>query len=314
MRVKQNASDRFREFAWLLDVTESRQPLNESSPIWVRYGIVTDKATNTRPERHPYCEINIVLEGDAGYSMIEKEKVLRKVGDLLLLGPGIPHYGVVTKFPMKFITVYFLPWIPIEMGPESDGVRILRRFTAQQTAAKRVVHLTPKLREEYQRDFEQMYNEFSQKGFGREARLRILLMELLVKLVRWEHSQGRHIGEGELEIDWQPILKVLKFLRDNYSEPIYSHNIARAAGLSESRLKRSFQKALGVSWLKFLQGYRIHRAAALMNDGSHNVTEAAMAVGFDSLSHFNVTFRSFMGTSPKNYSGPKDDSNYTPER
>jgi AraC-like DNA-binding protein len=77
--------------------------------------------------------------------------------------------------------------------------------------------------------------------------------------------------------------------------------MARAVGLSESRLKHVFQKALGISWVKYLQGYRIHRAAALLNEGKHNVTEAAMSVGFDSLSHFNVTFRSFMGKSPKNY-------------
>jgi AraC-like DNA-binding protein len=237
--------------------------------------------------------------------MIEKEKVLRHTDDLLLLGPGIPHYGIVTKFPMSFITIYFLPWVPIEMGPEHDGVRILRRFTAQQPPSQRLFRTTPKNRAEFQRDFREIYNEFSQRGFGREARLRTLLMEILVKIVRCEQALGCNIGEGELELDWQPILKVLKFLRENYSEPIYSLNIARAAGLSESRLKRSFQKALGVSWLTFLQGYRIHRAAALMNDGSHNVTEAAMAVGFDSLSHFNVTFRSFMGTSPKNYTGAK---------
>jgi AraC-like DNA-binding protein len=57
--------------------------------------------------------------------------------------------------------------------------------------------------------------------------------------------------------------------------------------------------------VKYLQGYRIHRAAALMNEGKHNVTEAAMTVGFDSLSHFNVTFRAFMGVSPTHYGDAK---------
>jgi AraC-like DNA-binding protein len=294
-------NDQYKELAWLLDVTESRQPLNESSPIWVRSGTVTDAASITPPERHPYCEINLVLEGGAGYSMIEKEKVLRATGDLLLLGPGIPHCGTIRLFPMRFITIYFLPWVLIEMGPESDGVRILRRFTTQQPAAQRVVQLPPEQRVDFQSRFEEIDNEFSQHGFGREVRLRTLLMEILVRLVRWEQSLGRNIGGNELEIDWQPILKTLKYLRENYTEPIYAQNMARAVGLSESRLKYIFHKALGISWVKYLQGYRIHRAAALLNEGNHNVTEAAMAVGFDSLSHFNVTFRSFTGTSPKNY-------------
>jgi len=56
--------------------------------------------------------------------------------------------------------------------------------------------------------------------------------------------------------------------------------------------------------VRYLQGYRIHRAAALLNEGGYDVTEAALTVGFDSLSHFNVTFRSFMGVSPKEWTNP----------
>ena len=77
--------------------------------------------------------------------------------------------------------------------------------------------------------------------------------------------------------------------------------MARAVGLSEARLMHLFRQALGISWVKYLQGYRIHRAAAILNEGRYNVTEAALMVGFDSFSHFNVTFRSFMGVSPKDY-------------
>ena len=82
---------------------------------------------------------------------------------------------------------------------------------------------------------------------------------------------------------------------------MYSKEVARAAGVSESQIKLLFHQALNLSWVKYLQGYRIHRAAALLSEGKLNVTEAALAVGFDSLSHFNDTFRSFMGVTPKNF-------------
>ncbi|PYI89410.1 MAG: hypothetical protein DME26_01345, partial [Verrucomicrobia bacterium] len=149
MASKKNQNTQFKDLAWLLDVTESRQPLSESSPIWVRSATVTEGPPTPHPERHPYCEISIVLEGGPGYSMIEKEQVFRGVGELLLLGPGLPHWGVIEKFPLSFMTIYFLPWVLVEMGPESDGVRILRRFTAQQSAAQRVVRFPPKDRAEF---------------------------------------------------------------------------------------------------------------------------------------------------------------------
>ena len=301
--MHQNQPDerRFENLAWLLDVTESRQPLTETSPIWVRSATITEGPPTPHPERHPYCECSIVLQGGPGTSMIEDEKVRRGPGELLLLGPGVPHWGVIDKFPFSYITVYFLPWILVELGPESDGVRILRRFTVKQPAAQRVVRFPPKYRAEFRHRFEEIYHEFSQPGFGREVRLRTLLMEMLVRLLRWEQALGRNIGSGGLDIDWQPILKALKYIREKYTEPVYAQDISRAVGLSESRLKCVFQQTLGIPWVKYLQGYRIHRAAALLNEGRHNVTEAAMATGFDSLSHFNVTFRSFMGVSPSHY-------------
>ena len=54
-------------------------------------------------------------------------------------------------------------------------------------------------------------------------------------------------------------------------------------------------------WSRYLQGYRIHRAAALLSQPGHNILETAMAVGFESLSHFNTIFRSVMGVSPRVY-------------
>ena len=120
--------------------------------------------------------------------MIEKEQVRRGAGELLLLGPGLPHWGVIDKFPLSYITVYFLPWVLVELGPESDGVWILRRFTVQQPAAQRVMRFPPKYRAEFRHRFEEIYHEFSQLGLGREVRLRTLLMEMLVRLLRWEHG------------------------------------------------------------------------------------------------------------------------------
>jgi AraC-like DNA-binding protein len=288
------------ELSWLLDVTESRQPMSESSPIWVRDGVVHEGPPTAHPERHPYCEIGITLEGE-GVSLVEGEEAYRMPGDLFLVGPGVPHWGMIKKFPLRFITVYFLPSVLVEMGPEQDGVKILRRFTVKQSLADRLVRPTPELGRKLMRLFKQLLAEFHKTGFGREIRLRILLLDLLVTLLSWEESKGIRIGGDQLEIDWRPILKALQYIRDHYTEPVYAKDVARAAGVSESRLKLLFNDALGLSWVKYLQGYRIHRAAALLNETGHNVTDAALAVGFESLSHFNETFRSFTGVSPTHY-------------
>src|ERR1700712_4404867 len=173
------------ELAWLLDVTESRQPVSESSPIWVREGTVTAGPPTAHPECHPYCEMGIVLEG-GGTQLVENEEAHRVAGDLFLVGPGVPHWGTIQSFPLKSITVYFLPSVLIEMGPESDGVRILRRFTTKQSLQERLVRPTPELRAKFTGTFRELVEEFGKQGFGREIRLRTLLMEQMVTLLRWE--------------------------------------------------------------------------------------------------------------------------------
>lgn len=288
------------ELSWLLDVTESRQPLSERSPIWVRHGVVREGPPTPLPERHPYCELSVVLEGE-GVLLVGREEAWRLPGDLLLLGPGTPHWGRIRTFPLRSITVYFLPSVVIDMDPVGDGFRILRRFTVRQSLATHLIRPSRQLLAQLVTLFQELVTESEQQRLGREIRLRTLLMEMLVLLLRWEESKGIAIGSDGADVDWRPVQKTLAYLRDHYTEPIYAKDVARAAGLSESRLKLLFQQALGISWVKYLQGYRIHRAAALLSESAYNVTEAALAVGFESLSHFNATFLSFMGMSPKYY-------------
>ncbi len=45
----------------------------------------------------------------------------------------------------------------------------------------------------------------------------------------------------------------------------------------------------------------IERAAELLREGKHNVTEAAFEVGYSSLSHFTVAFREVFGCCPGLY-------------
>jgi transcriptional regulator GlxA family with amidase domain len=187
------------------------------------------------------------------------------------------------------------------MGPGSDGVRVLRRFTAHQSLEERVLRPPPPLRSTLTARMQELVAEFEGNELGRGMRMRSLLMELLLTILRWEHAQGREIGGGELEEDWRPLMKALQYLRAHYREPIYAREVARAAAVSESCLKKLFREALGMSWVRFLQGYRVHRAAALLNESGYNVTEAALAVGFDSFPHFNKIFRAFMGMAPGDF-------------
>lgn len=296
----QTHQTKLTDLSWLTEVKESVHPLSERYPIWVRHGIIYSGPTIPHPERHPYCEFSTILEGSA-IAFVGRENVERPAGDYFLAGPGVAHWYKGARYPVRFAAIYFLPSVLIEMGPASDGMRILQRFTARQNLARRVVRPPPSLAPMLRAGFEGMIHEFERKTFGHEVRLRTLLLEMLVHMLRWEHQQGNKFKAVATTGGWEHVERALNFLREHFAEDIYARNLAAVAGVSESRLKLLFHEVLGMPWTQYLRGYRIHRAAAMLGESGHTILETSLAVGFQSLSHFNASFRSIMGVSPSAY-------------
>src|SRR5690606_29401481 len=118
------------------------------------------------------------IQGE-GIEFIEREQAVRRAGDLMIAGPGVPHYFNVTQLPFRGIAIYFLPSILCEFGPHYDGFHILRRFTSKQVLSERMIRPPAKLRKRFLAGFTSMHEEFVGRNVGCEIRLRTLLMEML---------------------------------------------------------------------------------------------------------------------------------------
>ena len=292
-------------FSWQHDVKEVRHPLEELHPIWVCRGRVASGATPPQPsvanpQRHPYCEFNLLLEGHV-QQFVQSAQMRRGPGTVQLLGPGVAHYALMLDYPHAFATIYFLPGLLLELGPERDGPRLLGRFTGRQSITQRVVRPPLDLRRRLMEGFAQVMADFDGPRFGSEIRLRTMLVQMLLELVTWEETFGPSRAGPAAPVDWRPLDRALRYLRENYTQTIYAHELATAAGITKARLQILFREALGMPWVQYLQGYRVHQAALLLAQPPYAVTEAAMEVGFSTLSHFNAAFRRFMGISPTQY-------------
>ncbi len=288
------------DLAWLSEVSEAGPRLTPQSPISVRHFVIHSGSALAHPECHPYCELGQHSSGN-GTEYIEREQAIRQAGDLFIAGPGVPHWFTVNRYPLKGTAIYFLPSVLCELGPHYDGLHILRRFTARQGLATRLVRPPAAMRKRFAAGFATIRREFAHKPLGHEIRLRTALMEMLVDLVRWERRSGKEPASFDSAPKWQSVNQALHYLREHFAEPVYARDVARELGVSESRLKVLFRETLGVPWSRYVQGYRIQQAVALLSSSQCNVTQAALAVGFESLSHFNATFRAFMGVSPSTY-------------
>jgi len=95
--------------------------------------------------------------------------------------------------------------------------------------------------------------------------------------------------------------RVRAILGERLADPPSLEELGRLVGCSPFYLSRQFSEATGLTIQQFLRRARLDRAAALLRAGRHNVTEAALEVGYNSLSHFTVAFRDAFGCCPGLY-------------
>jgi len=76
--------------------------------------------------------------------------------------------------------------------------------------------------------------------------------------------------------------------------------VARDAGASARTIERIFRAETGLSFGAWRQRARLARALQLLADDV-TVTQAAMSVGYDSVSAFVAAFRRTIGTTPGKY-------------
>ncbi|RME96661.1 MAG: AraC family transcriptional regulator [Verrucomicrobia bacterium] len=95
--------------------------------------------------------------------------------------------------------------------------------------------------------------------------------------------------------------RVKQLLEANLAEPPSLQEIARQVGCSAFHLSRTFSRQTGLTIPQYLRQKRMEAAARMLAAGTHNVTEAAMAVGYNSLSHFSVAFHETFGCCPGLY-------------
>lgn len=95
--------------------------------------------------------------------------------------------------------------------------------------------------------------------------------------------------------------RVREILSKRLADPPSLEELGRLVGCSPYYLSRQFSDATGLTIQQFLRQARLEQAAEFLREGKHNVTEAALAVGYSSLSHFTMAFREAFGCCPGLY-------------
>ena len=97
------------------------------------------------------------------------------------------------------------------------------------------------------------------------------------------------------------LLRAKDLMDARYREPLDVPALARAARLSPAHFSREFRRAFGQTPHQYLLNRRLERAAELLRNTDHSVTDICFTVGLKSVGSFTTSFGRVFGMTPTAY-------------
>lgn len=118
-----------------------------------------------------------------------------------------------------------------------------------------------------------------------------------VKLSALKQSISRIVGYN---ITDNPVLnEILQYINENYQNNIRLNQCAKDLHISENQINRLFNQHFNMSFIKYVNKYRIDKAIELLKNKNLTIKEVASKVGFNNLNYFYKVFKSITGNTPK---------------
>ena len=113
-------------------------------------------------------------------------------------------------------------------------------------------------------------------------------------------SCGRQFVQNIVNIQQAgDIYYINSWIKQNYKADFSVEELAEQSNMSLSSFHQKFKSAIGMGPVQCQKKLRLTEARRLMLDKAANVTDAAMEVGYDSVSQFIRDYRRMFGRSPQ---------------
>ncbi len=247
---------------------------------------------------HPALELTYIEQGQ-GRRLVGRQVANFESGDLVLLGPNLPHtwltepsevegpqvHAWVIQFQHDFTGPKF--WEMPEMGAirslfQKAGAGIWVKGNARQAVA------------------EKMKNGLNASPLQQFLLLiEILQMIALSDTVEQIDPQFLHFVPSAAETE--RFQRVYAYLIAHYREDISLEQMAAVANLTPSSFCRYFKKITRKTLVDVLTEFRVKHACQLLTTTDKPVADICFESGFGNVSYFNQEFKKAMGCNPLAY-------------
>jgi AraC-like DNA-binding protein len=220
------------------------------------------------------------------------------VGDILFIGSGAVHcFFQEAKQSTRAVVQFRMSIYDTFLSGNQDTRTISPNFNHS-------MHLTPgtKIHGLIEKQIQELIKENSEAKEGYKLFLKGRLYDLAGILLRYM-PKGEYSKEAEsLQIERLKRLdKVFQYVETNYQENINLDGISKVAGFSKYHFSRFFKENTGVTFLDYLNNFRITKAEWFLLYDKDSILEVAFKSGFNSVKTFNRVFKNLKGCAPLEY-------------
>ncbi|MFC2115865.1 AraC family transcriptional regulator [Bacteroidota bacterium] len=245
---------------------------------------------------HKNFELNFIIRG-RGRRFVGGNISFFKPGDLVFLGPDLPHGWEVENpedQPLSF-TIHFnedLFDATLFQIPEFES---LQKLLERSRHGIYFSGISPEVIQEYLETLKDL------QGFDAVMKILQILRFLTQIKNTYLLSNFNETWIGN-EPETVRINKVYDYVFQNFQEGIKLNDVAGLLNLSESAFCTYFKKLTKKSFFTFLTEVKIGYACKLLlADQDNNIAQICYNSGFNNLSNFNRQFRKITNMNPREY-------------
>ena len=275
-------------------------PFDVSCPVDVLF-LTEDGQHSVRMNRHGYFEILYLCSGSANCHIQDRLLPFNE-GDLAIVGSTLYHrVECESSSPLTIAALFFEPDL-IRCEGGSDSAEYLTPFLLQDSEFPHVVPAETGIPNQVLELMLRIRSELPPLSpRGRLAVKTYLKMILMLLVNRYASYAGTVETFQRQQRDLDRLLPLFQFLGENCGCAIQVKEASRICGMSESHFMSFFKRVTGLSFMKYLNHYRVERSQVLLVNTDESMASISQEMGFCDQSYFGTVFRRLVGMTPAAY-------------
>jgi AraC-like DNA-binding protein len=246
---------------------------------------------------HKNFELNYVVSG-SGRRIVGNHITSFEEGDLVLLGPDLPHSWEILKprqnaTPACIVIHFYENIISADFFniPELEEVEVLLK------QASTGISFNGSTAQKIKSNLEKLVNLD-----GLESYIELLkVFNILLKSKEREYLSENVGNMPAFSKDLNRLNKVYEYVFLNIGEGIRLEEAASLLHMAPGSFCRYFKKKTNRSFIQYVKSVRIGLAAKMLTETDKSVTQICFDSGYNNLANFNHYFKRIMKKTPSEY-------------